>query len=91
MTENESTLPAKFTMNAFGRLYNVQWMPGDNHYHIWIGFQSYQDALARNEYGRWRAKDVLQHTQDGVWKIVSIQDDCTDEEDISVDSLEGIL
>ena len=89
--ENEFHLPEKFTMYAYGRLYNVQWMPDKDRYHIWKDIQSYQDALAHNDYGRWRAKDVLQNIQDGGWRIASIQDDCADEEDISVDSLEEIL
>lgn len=91
MREDRSGLPGKFVMSVVGRYYNVQWMPGDNRYHIWEGSQSYQAALAHNDYGRWRAKDVLQNIQDGDWKIVSIQDDYADEEDISVDSLEEVL
>lgn len=91
MIENEFHLPEKFTMDAYGRFYNVQWMPDEDRYHIWKDIQSYQDALAHDDYGSWRAKDVLQNIQDGDWKIVSIQDDCADEEAISVDSLEEIL
>ena len=91
MMKDESILPAKFTMDAYGRLYNVQWMPDENRYHIWRGTQSYQDALAYNNYGRWRMKDVLRTIQDGDWKIVLDRNDYADEEDISIDSLEGIL
>ena len=91
MMENEFHLPEKFTMDAYGRFYNVQWMPDEDRYHIWKDIQSYQDALAHNVYGRWPAKDVLQNIQNWCWRIASTQDDCADEEDISVDSLEGIL
>ena len=91
MIENEFHLPEKFTMDAHGRFYNVQWMPDEDCYHIWKDIQSYQDALAHDDYGSWRAKDVLQIIQNGKWKIVSIQVDYANEEDISVDSLEEIL
>lgn len=91
MMENEFHLPEKFTMDAYSRFYNVQWVPDEDRYHIWKDIQSYQDALAHDDYGSWRAKDVLQNIQDGDWKIVSIQVDYANEEDISVDSLEEIL
>lgn len=91
MMECRNDLPGKFVMDVLGRYYNVQWMPGDNRYHIWTDDQSYQDALAHNDYGRWHPERVLQRIQDGDWKIVSIQGDYTDEEDISIGSLEEIL
>lgn len=35
MMENEFHLPEKFTMDAYGRFYNVQWMPDEDRYHLW--------------------------------------------------------
>lgn len=89
MTKNESTLPAKFTICAADQFYNCAFI--DNRYHIWAEGQDYETSAHRGEVGIWKFDEISKIIREDIWKIVSIQDDCTDEEDISVDSLEGIL
>lgn len=89
MMENESILPAKFMIYAADQFYNCAFI--DNHYHIWADGQDYEAAAHRGEVGIWKFDEILHLIHEDIWRIVSIQDDYADEEDISVDSLEGIL
>lgn len=87
--ENEFHLPEKFTIYAANQFYNCAFI--DNRYHIWAEGQDYEASAQRGEVGIWGFEELSKIIREGFWKIVSIQDDYADEEDISVDSLEGIL
>ena len=87
MMENEFHLPEKFTIRESDQFYNCVLI--GNYYHMWAKGQDYDTAAHHHAVNLWKSDEILYFIGQGFWRIASIQDDCADEEAISVDSLEG--